>query len=519
MQSKAEMMGNHFQAADYSVKLFSEEALRGTLFFSLSMILKKIDPHVRNCAHLGNWLIISQGRSHGSRGYVTRVKNLYDVMHKVYDKRTVLLVDKITGEEEVPDGVQAIVVMNAPDYPDVLAHVSVRARNLKVLLTVNFDQKTCDDLASLEGRHLLLKVAGSDVKYEIQNENQPIARRASSHLILQGAIDEAANLEAPPMFKSSLMYMTEFSEKHSGGKSNNLKALYQKLPTGVKVPDSACIPFQVLEYTLGLYPDMKRKLNSLCDQIGGIKSVRRMNRILNQCKDIVMSLSFKSGDKHLSFIQQQLSKFGIPDSQWDAARHSIKRVWASKFNERAFLATKKLGVSLHQIFMAVLVQKIVPAEYAYVIHSTNPTNSNDQEVYAESCVGLGEALVSDMPGQALAFSYDKITKKTKIMNYPNKSLGLSSSGFIFRSDSNSEDLPGFAGAGLFDSYTMHEEKKFRISYNQERLVINEQFRDEFMRKVGSIGHHIETVFDDEPQDIEGAYYNGEYYVVQTRPQV
>lgn len=105
------------------------------------------------------------------------------------------------------------------------------------------------------------------------------------------------------------------------------------------------------------------------------------------------------------------------------------------------------------------------------------------------------------------------------MNYPNKSLGLSSQGFIFRSDSNSEDLPGFAGAGLFDSYTMHEEKKFRISYNQERLVINEQFRSEFMRMVGSIGHHIERVYDDEPQDIEGAYYNGEYYVVQTRPQV
>jgi hypothetical protein len=59
MQTKAEMMGNHFQAAEYSKKLFSEEVLRGTLFFSLSMILKKIDPHVRNCAHLGNWLIIS----------------------------------------------------------------------------------------------------------------------------------------------------------------------------------------------------------------------------------------------------------------------------------------------------------------------------------------------------------------------------------------------------------------------------------------------------------------------------
>jgi hypothetical protein len=66
---------------------------------------------------------------------------------------------------------------------------------------------------------------------------------------------------------------------------------------------------------------------------------------------------------------------------------------------------------------------------------------------------------------------------------------------------------------------MNQETKFRISYNQERLVVNEQFRNTFMAKVGVIGHHIEKVYDDEPQDVEGCFYNNEYYVVQTRPQV
>ena len=140
MQSKAEVMGKAFGADDYAVNLFSEEMLRGTLFFSLSMILKKIDPHVRKCAHLGDWLVISQGRTHGSRGYAERVKNLADVMHNTYERRTVLLVEKITGEEEVPTNVQAIVILNSSDYPDVLAHVSVRARNLKVMLVVLFDE-------------------------------------------------------------------------------------------------------------------------------------------------------------------------------------------------------------------------------------------------------------------------------------------------------------------------------------------------------------------------------------------
>jgi hypothetical protein len=44
LQPKAEMMGSAFQVDDYSKKLFAEEVLRGSLFFSLSMILKKIDP-------------------------------------------------------------------------------------------------------------------------------------------------------------------------------------------------------------------------------------------------------------------------------------------------------------------------------------------------------------------------------------------------------------------------------------------------------------------------------------------
>jgi len=157
LQSKAEMMGTAFKCDDFAVKLFSEEVLRGTLFFSLSMILKKIDPHVRKCAHLGDWLIISAGRSHGSRGYVENVPKLYDVMHKTYEQRTILLVDKITGEEEVPSNVQAIILLNSSDYPDVLAHVSVRARNLKVLLAVLFDDRQCQDLKNLLGKHLVLK--------------------------------------------------------------------------------------------------------------------------------------------------------------------------------------------------------------------------------------------------------------------------------------------------------------------------------------------------------------------------
>jgi len=48
---------------------------------------------------------------------------------------------------------------------------------------------------------------------------------------------------------------------------------------------------------------------------------------------------------------------------------------------------------------------------------------------------------------------------------------------MFRSDSNSEDLPGFAGAGLFDSYSMNDEKRVRCSYNKEKLIVDDNFRN------------------------------------------
>lgn len=132
-----------------------------------------------------------------------------------------------------------------------------------------------------------------------------------------------------------------------------------------------------------------------------------MNRLLYKCKDLVMKLNFIPDDKHHAFLKESLIEFGVAAKDWDQAWKTIKMTWASKFNERAFLATKKIGVSLFSIFMAVLVQKIVPSEYAYVIHTSNPTNGEDEEVYVESCLGLGEALVSKMPGQAFSFTYHK----------------------------------------------------------------------------------------------------------------
>src|SRR5260370_35221827 len=117
--------------------------------------------------------------------------------------------------------------------------------------------------------------------------------------------------------------------------------------------------------------------------------------------------------------------------------------------------------------MALLIKKVVPADYAFVIHTVNPSNGNQNELFAEIVLGLGETLVGNYPGRALSFVWDKTTPKTTVLSYPGKSIGLYGSGLIFRSDSNGEDLEGYACAGLYSSVLLDQPRREGLDYTQE----------------------------------------------------
>jgi hypothetical protein len=57
-------------------------------------------------------------------------------------------------------------------------------------------------------------------------------------------------------------------------------------------------------------------------------------------------------------------------------------VWASKYNARALLSMRKAGLDFRDLRMAVLVQRVVPAAYAFVIHTRNPATSAPDEARA-----------------------------------------------------------------------------------------------------------------------------------------
>lgn len=61
-------------------------------------------------------------------GFIVSVNELITTQSKVYRRPTIIIASRVTGNEEIPDGVVAVLT---PDMPDVLSHVAIRARNSK----------------------------------------------------------------------------------------------------------------------------------------------------------------------------------------------------------------------------------------------------------------------------------------------------------------------------------------------------------------------------------------------------
>lgn len=139
-------------------------------------------------------------------------------------------------------------------------------------------------------------------------------------------------------------------------------------------------------------------------------------------------------------------------------------------------------------------------------------------------MGLGEALVGNFPGRAMSFygtsnNLENVTIKT----YPSKIERLinpsDEPNYIARSDSNGEDLEGFAGAGLYSSIPRHPYTSHAIEYVSEPLVWDSNYQKELLSQILSLGSSIEKACGGQPQDVEGVVTpDGTIYVVQTRPQ-
>jgi alpha-glucan,water dikinase len=147
--AKGKYFGKECNCDNFAVQNFSEELIRGSIFFALSMLLKKIEPIIRQKANLGDWLIISRGAKNSIYGKLIFVKKLHEVQFTKYSEPTIIISENISGDEEIPINCVSLVIIKSENYPDVLAHVSVRARNLNVPFAVCFNEDKSNEILRL----------------------------------------------------------------------------------------------------------------------------------------------------------------------------------------------------------------------------------------------------------------------------------------------------------------------------------------------------------------------------------
>nr|CAB3503384.1 unnamed protein product [Digitaria exilis] len=513
MQPSAEYLGSLLGVDQWAVNIFTEEIIRGGSAATLSALLNRFDPILRNVANLGSWQVISPIEV---SGYVVVVDELLAVQNKSYDKPTILVAKSVKGEEEIPDGVVGVIT---PDMPDVLSHVSVRARNSKVLFATCFDHTTLSELEGYDQKLLVFKPTSGDITYREITESE--LQQSSSPNVEAGHALPSISLVKKKFLGKYAISAEEFSEEMVGAKSRNIAYLKGKVPSWVGVPTSVAMPFGTFEKVLsdGLNKEVAQNIDNLKSRLA-----QEDFSALGEIRKAVLNLAPPM--QLVKELKEKMLGSGMPwpgdegNQRWEQAWMAIKKVWASKWNERAYFSTRKVKLDHDYLSMAVLVQEIVNADYAFVIHTTNPSSGDSSEIYAELVKGLGETLVGAYPGRAMSFVCKKDNLDSpKLLGYPSKPIGLFiRRSIIFRSDSNGEDLEGYAGAGLYDSVPMDEEDEVVLDYTTDPLIVDHGFRNSILSSIARAGHAIEELYGS-PQDVEGVVKDGKIYVVQTRPQM
>ena len=92
---------------------------------------------------------------------------------------------------------------------------------------------------------------------------------------------------------------------------------------------------------------------------------------------------------------------------------AVARCWKSLNSERTRCYLEKHGIPLDQVAMAVVVQRLVPADLAGVMFTANPRTGSREELVIDASYGLGESVVSGLV-QPDSLILDRATGRVKL---------------------------------------------------------------------------------------------------------
>ncbi len=181
-----------------------------------------------------------------------------------------------------------------------------------------------------------------------------------------------------------------------------------------------------------------------------------------------------------SFAGQQETLLGVAGDE--ALLDAVERCWRSLHSDRAVAYRRQHGIPDDGLAMAVVVQRLVPADVAGVLFTRDPTDPAGSLMAVEAAWGLGEAVVA---GQVTPDRF-KIDRDT---------------GAVI------ERHPG--------------RKAVRVTAAGEEPVPPEQqtvfcLSDSQLSQLAELGRRVEALYG-EPRDVEWALSGGAFFLLQARP--
>jgi pyruvate,water dikinase len=163
---------------------------------------------------------------------------------------------------------------------------------------------------------------------------------------------------------------------------------------------------------------------------------------------------------------------------------AVRRCWGSLWTERAIAYRRHQQIESGNLRIAVVIQRMVDAEFAGVMFTANPVTGNRHEVVVDSSSGLGEAVVSGLvtPDHFVLDSRGEVREHTQGRRE-----------VIIRST---------AGGG--------------VSHSIDASSGPDTVPDAVLTQLAVLGRSVAGHFG-RPQDIEWAYAGGQVWLVQARP--
>jgi len=200
-----------------------------------------------------------------------------------------------------------------------------------------------------------------------------------------------------------------------------------------------------------------------------------------------------------TFAGQQDTFLGIRGAE--EVVDAVRRCWASLWTDRAVAYRARLGVRPERIGIAVVVQRLVPAEVAGVMFTADPVTGERDGFVVDASPGLGEAVVSgEVTPDHFALGRDGSVRSWR----PGRREVV-----IAADGTRREREPG-ASASPDGAHRAGDAAGSGIDGGAPVLTEAET------RRLAALGARVEAHFG-RPQDIEWAQADGRAWIVQARP--